>query len=612
MAVKIKGEIANEQNEQAQAQGQQNVNMNTNTIPTTPPTFGINNRLAAFGSGGEVYEKLYEKILQKVKYLNEELKTEEKYNVIKLLKSTYGLNYSGIILTETLNGVTSAHILIVERTGDYPSPLVENIAGIRYEIVRTPADALDEKYVNQAITAVSTALKIPANKVVITDGTLVPNEFDVNDDALVNDLVINTLNATHSEVMIRANNYKGFNITSLLNTYRNGKFLINLYFNTDETDHRNQINIPIRQDICVSLSFKVNNNNQNRSINIGNDNIDIVKVYGYVDFEWVGPAVVNNMMTTQKFVPNFIITHIESPVALTPDIVMLGVASCLAVKEDLNWLQAFRPTPSKKNEIDFNDIGALNIEGNIENDPSGFGKKFDTKAKTVTIIELSKFVQMLVQPNMIISIDVPKAGPETWFTSVFQYIKLFNSKEAQTRVYDYIANLTNGNFNGENVPMFVDVTNKIHAGYFKTKDGAKDIRHLSTYLAVANYISATGQQPALISQYTNTLYKLSIPAELRASERKKFIDEMAQGQAVYKMMYDRLTFSALFLQNLVNALKMAGFAPVFNNMGVNNEMFARRFTADFASAMLSPDARIMGQNNMYGNFFMPYGYTRTF
>lgn len=240
MAVKIKGETVDQQNEQAQAQGQQNVNMNTNTIPTTPPTFGINNRLAAFGSGGEVYEKLYEKILQKVKYLNEELKTEEKYNVIKLLKSTYGLNYSGIILTETLNGVTSAHILIVERTGDYPSPLVENIAGIRYEIVRTPADALDEKYVNQAITAVSTALKIPANKVVITDGTLVPNEFDVNDDALVNDLVINTLNATHSEVMIRANNYKGFNITSLLNTYRNGKFLINLYFNTDETDHRYQ------------------------------------------------------------------------------------------------------------------------------------------------------------------------------------------------------------------------------------------------------------------------------------------------------------------------------------------------------------------------------------
>jgi len=45
---------------------------------------------------------------------------------------------------------------------------------------------------------------------------------------------------------------------------------------------------------------------------------------------------------------------------------MLGVVSCLSINEDMNWLQAFRPSVVRKGESDLNDIGALNIEGNIE------------------------------------------------------------------------------------------------------------------------------------------------------------------------------------------------------------------------------------------------------
>jgi len=185
----------------------------------------------------------------------------------------------------------------------------------------------------------------------------------------------------------------------------------------------------------------------------------------------------------------------------------------------MNWMQAFRSTPARKNEIDFNDIGALNVEGNIENNPQGFGKKYDTKSKTFDIGELNKFVQTLIRPNILVSIDVPKAGPETWFTSVFQYIKFRGNKEAYDRVNDSITAMTNGAYQSNNIQMFADVSNKIHGGFYKTKDGVKDIRHLSSYLAISNYIADTNQTPVLISQYTNTLYNASIPSELRAAER---------------------------------------------------------------------------------------------
>ena len=576
------------------------------------PQFGISSRLATYGTGGEVFEKLFEKIQTKVKFLNDEVKTEEKYSVIKLLKQNAGLNYSGIIVAETLGGVTSAHILMIEKTGEYPEKLVENISGVRYDITRTPGDALDKKYVSQARAAVADTLRCDINSVVMTDGTLVPAEFDVTNDIFVSELINNTFNAIHSENVMRVTDYKGLNLSQLLQNNRNGKFFVNLYFNSDESNFFDQTGLPVRQDVCISLSYKLNQNFNDKSVNQGADTTEIVKTYGYIDFEFVGPSVVNGVMTSQKFLPNFIITHIDSQAAPTPDILMLGVASVLAINEELNWMQAFRATPGKKNEVDFNDIGGLNVEGNIENNPVGFGKKYDTKSKTFTIVEMNKFIQTLVRPNLLVSIDVPKAGPETWYTSLFEYIKNRGNKEAYDRVSNAINAMTNGAFRDNNIQMFADATNKIHGGFYKTKDGVKDVRHLSSYLAVANYISDTNQQPVLISQYTNTLYNNTTPAELRASERRKFIDEMSNKTAVYKQYYDRLTFSAGFLMNLVGSLKSVGFSPLFTNMGSVNDMFVRRSSADFTSAMLGADARLMNQGNAFGGYYTNAGYTRSF
>lgn len=608
MAVHIGTEQQNTQATQAQQPRAQR-----DIKPLSAPVFGVTNKLYAFGSGGEYFEKLFEKIAEKVKALNEDTtEASEKYSVIKLLKSSAGLNYSGIVIAEKIGNRASGHILIVERTGDYPEKILENVNGVRYEILRTPADALDAKYVRQALNAVVASLKLEAENVEIVDGFLVPSEFDVTNDNAVTELLKNSLDAVHSENLIQQTAYSGTNIQNILNEYRNGRFVINLYFNGDGEDHVDQVQMPVRQDICVSLSFKANTGTNNRSINQGEDTFELVRTYGYIDFEFTGPTIYNNMMSTQKFIPNFVITHIDARVAPTPDIVMLGVVSCLSINEDMNWLQAFRPSVVRKGESDLNDIGALNIEGNIENNPAGFGKKYDTKNKAFTVMELGKFVNTLVRPNLIVSIDVPKAGPETWFTSIFQYIKFHNSQKAADRLFTHLRTLTNGQFTPTGMPVFFDVSNKIHGGFYKTKEGYRDIRHLSSYLAVANFVSDTNQRPDLVSQYTNTLYNTSIPQELRASERKKYIDNMANNTAVYKQFYDRLTFNANFLLQLLNTLKSVGFAPMFSNMGVGNDMFVKRSTVDFGSAMLGNDARVISQNNPYGNFFVPAMYGRNF
>ena len=127
-----------------------NTTRNTTTATTSaapfqktmagPVTFGLSGRLANIGSGGEQYEKLFEQISKQIKVLNEDARGNEKYAVVKLLKQQWGLNYSGIVVCETVSSMTSAHVLMVEKTGDYPDKLVETVGGIRYEILRTPFD----------------------------------------------------------------------------------------------------------------------------------------------------------------------------------------------------------------------------------------------------------------------------------------------------------------------------------------------------------------------------------------------------------------------------------------------------------------------------------------
>lgn len=609
------------QNNQDQAQAQARPQFSARpeqqeSFAGMPPRFGIMSQFGASGNGGDFFEKLYGKIQASVKRMVEtSANLEEKYNVIKLLKQTAGLNYSAVIVTETLGGVTSAHILMVEKTGDYPEKLTETVGGIRYELIRTPADALDEKYIAAAKQAVAAALKTDADGIVVVDGTLVPNEFDIESDAQVSDLINNTFNAVHAEICTRVRDFRGTDLSTLVREFRNGKFTVQLFFNSDDSTYFNQVGMPTRQDICVVLGYKLNSGKQNRSVNQGDDSITIVKTYGYIDFEFTGASVMNNMMTSQKFVPNFVITHVEASVAPTPDVVMLGVASVLALSDDGYWIQAFRPAVSRKGEFDFNDVGALNVEGNIEQSPTGYGKRYDTKSKTAQPMEITKLIQALVRPNMMVSMDLPKAGPETWYTSIFRYIKQATNPGALQRATEFMNVASGGAYTGTDVPMFLQTSNKIHGGFYKTPNGFRDLRHLTSYLAVANYVTETGQQPALLTQYTNTLYNTAIPNDLRAATRFQYINDMSKQSAVVKQMYDRVTFNGKALASWVHALHQIGFMPVFSTANGDNanEMFMKRSTLDFQAGIIGGDVRFMGAaDNMYGNW-SPYGqYNRQF
>jgi hypothetical protein len=565
----------------------------------------------------EHYNKLLEKLVKKITELNKECKDRE-YKVTKIFKNEEGLRYSGIAISTKKDNLVYCHTLVVEKTGEYPEPYVanyhDNINMQRIEILRTPSDAFDATYEAYVRRVVAQEHHVSTDMVLSVDSTLIPNEFDYESEEAVTQVVFNTTSAIDMEIYFHTTP-EFFNIPSVNKAYPNGKFVINMVFN-DSAVVKDAVGMPVREDICLSLSFKIPSGNQNRSINSSEVTYNIVKVYGYIDFDFVAPVQTPMGVMTQKFVPNFVITHIEAVDLLpSPDVLMLGIACVNIVNDDMNWLQAFRPRATKKGEINYNDIGALNIEGNIEGNPSGNGALINTSSKEFTILELNTLVQKLVRPGFSVSIDIPQMSPDTWYMSILNAAANDPSSNAYKRLIDSINGSTNGAFSAiagnQTLPIFKNVMNKIHGGYFETRERVHDIRDITSYLAVANYIAHTGQNTSYLIEYTNSLYNMNYAPEVRAAMRKRVI-EMINPRNVYKQMYSRYYFNAQFFKTLVQSYVAAGFAPVFGSATTSNDIFHRRSSADLNGAIIENDIRLMNSNMMFPGYRGIQGYQRMY
>ncbi len=599
------------------AQQQQNHQPQQNRrAPFSMPTFGVRSDLGTLGSGGTEYEKLFEIINAELKREKDQSKGHD-YVASKVMRNVYDLNYSAIAISRKEGQQVFAHTFIVEKTGQFPDRSIESSNNVRFDFMRTPAEAMDEKYASAVRSALSDLHGVNQDSVLLVDSTLVPNEFDYSNEQAVKVLLFGAGDAIRAETAIRMDNYTATNLASVVTADPRGKFVITMHFNNDDTVLYDTTGMPIRQDICVALSYRSQTQPGERSINQSSASMELVKVYGYIDFEFSPSTNAAQQLTKpQKFLPNFIITHMEAgddQKVITPDLVMLGVISVMSTAQDTNWLQSFIPTAARKGVIDFNDIGALNIEGNIENSPTGFGVKYNTKSEGFSLQELITTAGSLVFPNLLVSIDVPKAGTSTWYTSIFHYIGIRGDKGATQRLISALSELSNGAFVGSMSPVFTPVVNKIHGGYYKSKQGIRDLRQLSSYLSVANFVAATNQSPALISAYTNTLYNSNVSMDYRVTERKAIIEEMSGNTCVYKQYYERLTFSAGFLTDVVAAVRSAGFLAQFSDSVGSTDVFTRRSTADFSSGVLDPNLiRVTGQQQAYVNNNMAYQYHRNY
>lgn len=539
------------------------------------------------GLGSEVYSKFKDKlksIFQSALDPNAEIAIIDLDNV-----NEPALMYSSIIIAMRFKnrphlGI-SYYIILLEDTGDKLLPVFDNINGMQVEIQRVTGDAFDDVLLQKAHEKV--AMFFNTDNVHYIEGTVVPSDFNTEDNRAVYSIALNAGWACGTDLETRDPEFLDLNLTTSPN---DSQLNINVAFGKQTL--LDATGLPMRSDLLINFDSRKNvqGNQRNQSVNNGDRELKLSTLSGFIDLVWIEQDhnafnvayQQQQQQLKQKYAARLVITNLVSNHLYTMSSVLLALSTAVAVRDENNWIQTFRPTRTSTREVDMSDIGALNIEANLMKEPNNYGTRVDTKTDSFRLENLGQLVASLVQPGLMISLDCPEAGPQSWYLSVFMAAAR-GSQGAYSTIHAAAEMLTNGhfgmNFNyGE--PMFTDVHNRIHNGYYIDKQGQRcDIRDID-HLAVCNLVGE--RDPRLIKEWSNTFLKKNDPAPIRMAARKRMIENLTGESAVFTGFSERVTFTANFLNALVSGIAATGLYVKVSTPLSGSDITATRGVGTFA------------------------------
>lgn len=494
--------------------------------------------------------------------------------------------------------IVAAHLLIIEATGSRITPILENINGAQVEIMRVAGDALDNVLFGVVIERLGKAF--PGYRHVISEGEVVPASFDLDDKGLVHGLAANAASAAGTDVVM---NMKSFTDIDL-RTEKDTNLIIDLEFN--KLQLRNAVGLPIRSDVIINFSNRRNTGNRNFSVNTNDRENKVSEISGFVDVLYNPQnnnalhnpyyAQPQQQMNTQMYSPRFVMTDIHSEIAATPGSILLAISTASALAKDLNWVLAFRPVITGNN-IDVNDIGALNYEANLGREQPGQIDRINTKAENFTPMDLGAYISAIIRPGLIISMDCPEAGPQSSYLSVFAAAAAGYQKAIDI-VVAAADTLTGGNFSkhlNNQDALFINTNTRIHLGYWIDNKGDKrDLRDVDL-IYVANMVG--GKNPRAIADWSDTTLNQNRPLPVRMQEAKRMIMALTSETAVFTGFAQRITFSAAFLNALNLGIRDAGIGVAVNTPLPSSDFQNQRGTA----AVLANAAQFIPNQSFMNN-----------
>lgn len=533
-----------------------------------------------------------------VKHLTELYASVEGHD-IKLLvmdaNNTRGLVVSCVVVCDRLkdrkdSGV-AYHTLVIEASHDGFQPRQENINGHTVEIVRPTSIAVDRRLGEMVYARVKQAY--PGANLFNTDTTVIPRSLSLEKPDNLHPLARNTLTAVATELAVRTPSVGLVPMNLATGSFNN----LHVSMQVENTTLAGDDGLPIRSDVLIEISDNPLQKQQdnNASVHDTDRSTKISRLAGFIDFAWnpvmdqntamlaaagmYNPAAMGGGLPTQKFAARLVVTNIESYVAHTTNANLFSLIQSTVVGQKMNWVKAFIGTHTGRKS---HDIGALNYDANLGNDPSGVGKLVTTSMDQVGRAELLKFINMVVRDGISISVDIPDAGPTTWYTRILSEAMRGNQEARAALVYSF-DELTNGAFSRHftpAMPLFADGGERIHLGYYTDENGVRrDLREID-YLCVATYKGATDIDT--VRQWSDTFYSLGIDERERLDRRLRIAREIAPGLVVTDMA-DRVTFSKDLIMAATSAIAECGVRPTTNvNNGIDG-LQSNRGVANFLS-----------------------------
>lgn len=577
-----------------QATAQTQTPVQTKTTPISFMNMGLNFGLGRAATTHEALNKAINAFKESIKKGYEDRQIDPSFEISLLaLDSTKGtgVRFSGIIVATThkeIKNVVSIHTLLVEGSADPIMPKIETSRGVQYEVLLTAGDTIDKDYVMEVSKIVAKAY--PGFQVINADAQVLHRDFNFEDANALRTMRENIILPTITGLVTSTSSFPELNLGQIQN---DSTLAVQRSFNEGTTlDYSGH---PVRTDLKVTMSSYTGQKNNTGSLNGQEQSRVLATVGGYIDTVWSDDqqnmlGMQQNMMAPKpKFKARMIMTTLENQALQTIPAQLLALAGSMIFLEGNNWFSYFTPRrlAAGGHRVDRRDVGALNIEGNISNDPSGFDKLFDTKDSSFDGMALQRLIMSLFQPGMYFSLRVSEAGADTWYNSVFKAAADGNPN-AINAILAGANTLTNGNFQKfytSGASPVLKNEDRVHTGYWIDNGVKSDIADID-YIAVMNLVGRN--DPSVGAAWSNTFYGTNEPLNVRLAARWKMINDITGGTAVLTGYSRLVTFTEEFIQAFGKAVAATGLT--IRQLGSSdNSLFQQRAGASFlAGASVGP------------------------
>lgn len=509
------------------------------------------------------------------------------------------------------HGAIAYHTLLIEGSAELLSSFQEQIRDKSVKVTRVSGDAFDAdlmKIVADRVTA-----EHPNTKIFNALATVVPKEFNVEDKVAIKNLCVNTALACATEIELRTTNID----LDLANYSGDSKLVATLGFSNQQIE--NAVGQPVRADVMVSFTSQQTRNLTPQSINTGDRVESVSKLTGFIDLIYSPSAPQTPMYgnyippqqygaptvpLTQTYGARLVITSMESSQVNTPAGQLLSLVTAMAAADKGNWMQTFRTSNQENGRSDkkqnMRDIGAIGIEVTADPVNKTPGKRFVTNTDSFRPQDLGQMIGMYFHPGLVLSLDVPECGPETWQHVIFSAAASGNPAASQALI-DAANSLTHNNFTNHfpsGGQIFTDLGQRVHTGYYEDANGVKrDLRDCD-YLYVANMLG--DRNPEEMAGWSDTFTRTDYPLRERLAERERVISGIFTN-VVYTGFAHRVTFRKTFTDALAFGCADVGLmmdivAPT-NTGDMNNQRGVGSFVSEALIGMNNNGQGVFNRGN---------------
>lgn len=469
-----------------------------------------------------------------------------------------GLAYSSIVVSHKHGASVSYFIILLSETGREAMKASEITAELSMERthnqrpnVFTLDDGIDSRLHEEVIRIL--AAHYGDVKFVSVDGEIVRRNHS---ESLPIKVASTAFNAVTIDPLIAAGEYEDLNISKAIADTPNRT--LSLESNLLKQVVLNEAEAPLRHDFSVDL-VSVDVSPQAHSINVANSRDTLAKVVGFIDTmpaNFTAPAMPGTMpVQTISLHPHIIINSVDVKIP-SPGFMMMGLVSSLIMTKPDMWIPAMMPKDAK----DYNNVGALNIITNLNNNQNRIGEALDLKGKNVTKEKAYGIIKSMCKHTPIVSMDIESFGPQTYYTSLLSVAAQSTNGQAKraasAELIETAVLLTNGNFPANFNPdnIFANDGIVVPTGTWYDKGGERDIRDID--LA---FIANRTQDPELLNAWAFS----NLPRQVSGKDpfgtkvdiiSKLIPDADISGKAT------RVTFTTEFITTLANAATAAGFS----------------------------------------------------